>query len=536
MSKNQAVVLGREARKGFYLELLGAGTKVDEVHALVSEAIGAGEHLTTLDSIMGVDDKDRSVLASTISAILVASQEDGRGLTVDAIDSAFSAIDQIAQMDAVQGMEGGEILGSLVALNIYGILSASIDGIAGNIGDLSPVAGATENTKFQVLSMHPMVTKGMGDFVDGDYINPVNASGAMAFSERRETQASVNLTTVYTFNLKKLAGDAGNYPMERGTNDIVVSLSTGDVFVNDYNADPKEAVHTSIITDGGVTFKGEFDYANGTIVMTFGANQGADVPINFTASLSSANLGEISGEVGNEIVAHSYVASAVALNVSASMLDIRQVLQSGRINLISSGLAVAMQKIASESQGMQIDRASELATTFGTVVDLTASSGYANTMEQYKKFMIRVEEASADIVLKSQLTSSIALVGGTALVNIMNASSNNTDGRTITVKDDNNTFRKIGVTANGYPAYYDPRHDIKHPETGGVNKVFVIGTPSDPSKRAVLTGVGLPIMPVDLKIDANSKQVISLQGKTVVKANKDKNSRQLVRVIEVKVP
>ena len=141
------------------------------------------------------------------------------------------------------------------------------------------------------------------------------------------------------------------------------------------------------------------------------------------------------------------------------------------------------------------------------------------------------------------LTDNVLVLGGKNLVDAFGMLAKNTDG--LTVRDTNkaNTFKFLGYLDGKYPAYYDPRHDDKYPlvDVNGVvsstaseneyGTLQVVGTPADPAKRAVITGVGLPIIPVDLKISDDSEQKIALEGKMIVDANKDPHARKLCKSI-----
>ena len=65
--------------------------------------------------------------------------------------------------------------------------------------------------------------------------------------------------------------------------------------------------------------------------------------------------------------------------------------------------------------------------------------------------------------------------------------------------------------------------------------LILVGVPADPTKRVVLRSPSLPVIPVDLKIDANSVQKVSLQGKIALCANKEERPRKLVRKITYKI-
>jgi hypothetical protein len=480
-------------------------------------------------------------LASVISKALISTKTN---LTADSIDMAFGVASSIANaynnidLDSIGNVQGSEVIGSLIALNIYAVVSSSIP-FSGDIADLVPVQGGKDNTKFQVISAIPVVTEAVGDYQKGDAITPINAGGTLAFVERVGREEFVTDTLTYVFDVKKSSSDANNYAMAKGTNEVVIGTN---VFLNDFDVSSSEEKSVRQVTvsfpDGtgvpaDITFTATFDYNAGKITLDVSANILATTPISFIASLDAEDIGAISGAVGTELSENTYVAKPVILNTKVNTLALRQVLQTTGLNLTSNDLVMALNKIAEETKRRKVDYATQFAYGYGATIDI-ASADTNTIADRYKQFLIAVEEARADITTKSQITSSVVLVGGKALLKLYAGLS--TDSNTVnTVADDSNSIRYIGSLNSTYQCFFDPMHDTLHPaDAVQGDKVFVIGNPADPTKKASISGVGLPILPEDLGFDTSSKKITSLQGKLVVSYNKDKNARELARWINVK--
>jgi len=533
----------RDERKSLYLDAIGdfENVELDSVENLSKQIIAGSDKLTHLDSIVQASSGDKEDLASVISKALISAKTD---LTADSIDMAFGVASSIANaysnidLDSIGNVQGSEVIGSLIALNIYAVVSSSIP-FAGDIADLVPVQGGKDNTKFQVISAVPVVTEAVGDYSKGDVITPINAGGTMAFTERTGREEFVTDTLSYVFNVKKSSSDANNYPMSKGTNEVVIGT---EVFLNDFDVSSSEDKSVRQVTvpfpDGAgvpadTTFTATFDYQAGTITLDVSANILATTPISFIASLDNDDLGAISGTVGTELSENTYVAKAVVLNTKVNTLALRQVLQTTGLNLTSNDLVMALNKIAEETKRRKVDYATQFAYGYGATIDI--GSADTNTIaDRYKQFLIAVEEAKADITSKSQITSNVVLVGGKALLKLYAGLS--ADSNTVNImNDDSNSIRYMGTLNGVYQCYYDPMHDILHPaDPVQGDKVFVIGNPADPTKKASISGVGLPILPEDLGFDTSSKKITSLQGKLVVSYNKDTNARELARWINVK--
>ena len=534
------VIKDREARKSFYATAIVDMDSIQEdgLKLAVKGTVEASDNLTMLDSAI------KSATKTDLATIITKSiQSAGVKPTLDSIDMAVTTASKIAKkwiadknvdMDSVENVAGGEILGSLVALNIYSILSASLP-FTGDIADLVPVKGAKDNVKFQLFSVSPMVKKGMGELEDGDELTALNAGKTMAMAERTDIQYFETDNLSYTFNIKKKDSDTTNYPMEKGVNEVLIG-GNYQIELNDYDVNSRETTAKRIATtDDGVTITVTFDYEGGKITVDYSDNIEDGTPQYFSASLSSEKLMEIAGVVASELVDETYVAKPVVINTNVNTLALRQVLQSTGLNLSSNDLLIALSKVAEETKRKKIYYSTLFAKPFGETIDIDGASE-TTVAERYKHFLIGVEKARADIVEKSQITSNVVLIGGSGLVDIYSALSTEPN-KTNKVMDDNNTIRFLGYL-NDIPCYYNPLHDEEHPVTDdGEHKVFVVGNPSDPAKKVVISGVGLPVLPEDLGFDntSTSDKIISLQGKLVVSYNKSKRAKELARELTVKL-
>jgi hypothetical protein len=532
------VIREREARKNFYVTTIDFdNVQTDNVVNSMNELVASSENLTMLDSVIA---KNTETTLSKIIADTITST--GKGVTADSIDLAIGVANKIAKkwiadknvsMDSIENVAGGEILGSLVALNIYSILSTSLP-FAGDIADLVPISGNKDNVKFKLFSVSPMVKKGMGELADGDELTPLNVGKTMAMAERTDIQNFATDTLTYTMDVKKKDGDTDNYPMERGVNEVLIG---GDyqIELNDFDVSSRETTAKRYAkTDDGVDITVTFDYDGGKITIEYSDNIADGTPQYFSASLSSEKLMEIAGVVASELIDETYVAKPVVINTNVNTLALRQVLQSTGLNLSSNDLLIALSKVAEETKRKKVYYATLFARPFGETIDIDGASE-TTVAERYKHFLIGVEKARADIVEKSQITSNVVLIGGSGLVDIYSALSTEPN-KTNKVMDDNNTIRFLGYL-NDIPCYYNPLHDEEHPVDDGKHKVFVVGNPSDPAKKAVISGVGLPVLPEDLGFDntTTSDKIISLQGKLVVSYNKSKRAKELARELTVKL-
>ncbi|NOR56999.1 MAG: hypothetical protein GQ474_00570 [Sulfurimonas sp.] len=511
--------------------------------AVMSEAVKA-DALVTLDGLMPQGDNAHSVTDTMLASIQLA-QGNGIEVSSDAIDLSISTsamiADSMVEMDGINTADGSAIVATATAFNQYVILNSNIKGIDGNIGDMEAVKGGDKNnTKFKLYAFNPTVTKGMGDLADGTLITPQTATLNMAFAQRETTFVKTNLVLSYVFNVKAIAGGA-NFAIGRGQTEVVIG-DTGLV-LNDYEVSAQEVKPKRTITYNDKQIDMVIDYVAGTVTVTLEDNVtlSNDVKIYVTSAVSVKEISKVRGFVGSDIADFTYVAMPVTLGVEASMMDIRQVNQAVKHAILPIGLQVAGQKIATELIAQKIDKASRFATRSGTPIDLSVNRGLATTAEAYKLLTVGIDRASVEILEESMLTDKVTVIGGKGLVDAFGMMAKNTDGMTVRDTNSANTFKFLGYLDGKYPAYYDPRHDSIYPlvdVTGAVsgtaadnvyNSLTVIGTPSDPAKRAVISGVGLPIIPVDLKINDDSIQKIALEGKIICDANKDPKARKLAK-------
>lgn len=528
----------------------------------ISLALGQSRPDVTLDSVIDVVVSEGSL--ATLDEIVSFSQEDfgmkdiltaeitaarqHMPVAADAIDLSIAAAAMIAdsnlvKMDGINSVDGSGVVATAVAFNQYVILNSNIPGLDGNISDMEAIKqGDTDNQKFKLYSFNPIVTAGMGDVADNTRITPANAASTMALAQRNKTFVKADTVLSYVFDVKAKSTDVANYAIGRGVTEVTIG-DTG-IMLNDFDANKQEKKPKRTITlDSGKSVEMVVDYAAGTVTITLedNATLANGTKLYVTTSLSAEKIGDIRGFVGSDIEDFDYVAFPVTIATKASMMNIRSVNQAVKHGLLPVGLQVAGQKIATELIGRKIDLATQFATLSGSAIDLSQNRGLATTAEAYKLFSVGVDKSAVEILQDSMLTDKVILVGGKGLVDVYNMLSKNTDGLNVRDTNDANTFKFIGYIDGKYPAYYDPRHDTKYPlvdSTGVVsgtpaNNVYhtvnVIGSPADPAKRAVISGVGLPIIPIDLKINVDSEQTIALEGKLIVDANKDPKARKLTK-------
>ena len=535
----------RQDRDSVLTEVFRGKVELDAVVNLIDSAVAGSEELAKLDSVVAKHDgavldsvggSASGGLSGIITSAIMQFANEGREVSIDSVATALAAAEKAVagsdvNLDAAGDVAGADILASYVALNIYMVLSSSIDGIDGSISDMTPLAGDTTNTKYQVMSVSPVASKGMGDVADGTVISPINSTQNMALTVRTGSVVSATATLTYSFVAKAKSTDASGYKLAVGKNEVAVG---SDLIFDDFDAMSNEPVTTRVTTVDGVTYTVTFTYATGVIDVVLSSAIADGTKIVFTAGLDTKKLSEITGEIEVDLIPQRYVSRTVAISTTAQELSSRRVLQSGKMNLLAIGAGAAMNKIAQELTALKVKLATDMATSYGGIIDLTSGTR-SDIASQYKEIDTAIDSAVVDISTKAEVSSNAVLVGGSALVKIFSGLTDPTQGSAVPAIDENTGFRFLGTMKGGRKAYYNPNHDAQFPVTNGESKVFVIGSPADPTKRAVISGVGLPVLPVDLLLNQDSHRTISLQGELVVSANKDKRSRQLARVLTVKV-
>lgn len=528
----------REARHSFISQCVNFDSITPDA---VSTAVAglrqatSGSALTQFDSINTFDDAlDANVTLSmddVIANSIVFAQQNGVKLTVDKIDTAIVAAEKVArrfQADSIGDVAGAEVVATYIKANILTILGADVP-FAGNISDATPANSGKNNTKFQILSVEPIVSGAMGDLSKGDFITPLNAGGVFSSLERVMEKLFVTDTLTYTYDVKKVDSDTENYAMERGVNQLIVA---GNIFFDDFNVTSRETTATRSLTADGIDYKVEFKYDDGQIVLTVSDNIADGTKMVAMASLNADKLSEVSGSVESDIVSNIYTAITFSQDVKINSLKLRQVLQSTGISLMSNDLNVALTKISEEIKAKKIAKGLMWATDFGEVVDV-ASADEDTISEKNKHALIRIEEARNDIAIKSGLTSNIVLFGGAGILKLFTALSTDASKTNVVITNET-SIRFLGYINGTIPCYYNPTHDIDYPADDTTHSMFVIGVPAEHTKRIVVSGVGLPIIPDDLGTNQDSDKVTRLLGKIVVDANRDARSLKLARKIQVK--
>jgi len=526
------IIQERNDRHEFYRGINFDGVDTDAVAAQLEPLSNSdvNERFAAFDSIFADTEKQISV-SGLLGDALVAAKSRGINIDADTIDSAVATVDSILKtvnFDSIGGVQGAEIVASFIKLNLYSVLSSEVP-FVGDIADLTPISGSKDNVKFEVIGIEPVVTKGMGEIAEGESISALNAGSVFASSERSGTQAFVKDTLEYTFNAKAQANDGTNTAIEKGVNEVVVG---GSIFINDFDVSSSENTATRVAVVGGITYTATFDYAAGTIVLKLSDNIADGTKLLFVAGLSGDELSKISGVIKSDAKGYPYVALTYSIDTQVNTLKLRQMLQATGLNVQSNDLTIALNKTSEEIKFAKINKSLVVAKDFGDTVDLGAADE-STLAEKYRHAVVRVDEAREDIATKSGITNRVVLVGGSGMVKLFSGLA--TEGNKVTkYQGDENSFRLLGTLADGTECYFNPQHDTKYPVADGVHTIFVIGNPSDVTKKAAISGVGLAFMPDDLGKDIDSNQTTRIMGKIVVSTNKDARARELVRAIKVK--
>ena len=531
------VIKEREARVSFYESNINFDSlnrdNLSQVLARVTQE-EVSPAMAQLDSLLA-DSSTKVSLSGILADAILGAKELGAEIDSNAVDLAVvmanKAIKEAGvKLDGLGSVNGSEVLATYIKLNIYTVLGANVP-FVGDIADLVPVAGARNNTKFKIYSVEPTVSKAMGDMTSNETINGLNSGDTFAILERHETQISDKDTDTYTFDLKAKKGDDDNAPMERGTNQIIVG---GKIFLDDYEVSASENPAKRVVKVGDITYTGTFDYGAGKIKLEVSDSIGDGVKIYFEGSITTEEISKGTGSIKSDIRDYNYVAVPVSVDVVVNMMALRQALQSAGLNLQSNDLSLALMKISEEIKHLKIEKTLAVAQDYAESVDLTTQTE-STVAERYKHFLITVEGARADITEKSGLTSNVALVGGRALVKVYSGLSTDST-KTNVISSNETSIRYLGLLNDSIPCFYNPKNDEEYPtDDDGFDSVFVVGNPADPTKKVVVSGVGLPIIPDDsMGSDTNSNKTTRLMGKMVVSTNKDPKSRELVRRIKVK--
>ncbi len=528
----------RKVRKGFYLETLGAtDNKQEALSAIVSKYLGnvGGYNLDSI-TLDGVNDEPISLTDIIAGTIYMAHNESGLDITADSIDSAIITTQKVldsldVDLDSATPEARG-IVAQIVGLNIYTSINAQLP-FTGNVSDF---VGDKNTGKFKLYSVESEAQKDAGEIKKGESLVGANAGKRFAFLTRDEEMKYVAGTTTYTFNLKNVAKDANNYPMEKGRNSVTI----GSVFVDDYEADSKAKKTTRnavVVKEDGteVDVTVTFDYEAGTIKAEFTADIDADTPLYFEAALDTSDIDKVAGALNVDIVDENYIAQKVAIDVKANAFDIREALQVAGININATGLRFALNKVESERGALEIAKVRSLAKPFGGVINIKTAQEQT-IADRYKHIVKAVANAGADILEKSLIAGNLAVVGGSAVVDIVNAlGTSRVDVDRLKQTNSQNGLRELD-TLYGVRYYFDPTHDEKYPLDGANNDehtLLVVGVANDQLKRAVIGGVGMPILPEQPINEISGTKTTRLLGSVVVSPNRNERARNQARKLKV---
>ncbi len=540
--KKSTVAEQRQDRVHSYADMdNGINATATSFSEIVAKEVANNEAMASFDSLLAehkaipLGEQSSLSLDSLVSGAMIDAEKAGFPLTPASFDAALQAAQSIlenADLDSINDASGAIILASFIKLNIFQILSASIP-FTGDVSGIESTGGS--GSKFQIVTITPVVTRAMGDLEVDDCIDGSNSGSTFAFTERTSVMVAVNgatpaSPTVYTFNLRAKNKDANNAKMERGVNSVTI----GVLEIQDFDITTNEAIGKRQVTHNGITYDVSFNYNAGTIVLTLSKDIAVGTKIYFSSALSAKALGDATGVIGSEAIPNIYIGKAVAIDTSTNTLQTREMQKVLGYDSNSTELMMAMSKISEEAKANKLRLVHQMATPYGITIDIASATENTITA-RYKRVLVEIEKARTEITTQTGLTSNIVIVGGIGLVEVYASLSSN-EGKTGVINQGSETgFRKLGVLNDNIEVYFDPNYDATHPVVNGVHTFSVIGNPSDSTRRAVISGVGVPLMPVDLGTDSNSNKKTRIEGKLVISANKAEASKRLVRQLSVKL-
>jgi hypothetical protein len=532
---------GRNVRHSFYLDTIAqSDNDPSKAMSAIVSTYFRNVAKYDLDAVQfdGIGDNDSAVSMSDLIAntIVSAHKFAGKEITADSIDSAIivtqKTLDSLDFDTDSATPEARGIVAEIVGLNIYSTINAN----APFVGRISDLAKTSQVGKFKVYRVEGTASKDAGELKEGDSLLGANGGKKFVLSNRTEEQLFVAGTTDYTFNLKNLATDTDNFKMKRGLNSVTI----GDVFVDDYEADSnaRTSIRENYVTkaDGTeVKVTVTFDYDGGTIKVVFENDIDADTPIFFEGVLDSKDIDKISGKIEVDQQNDNYVAIPVFVDVKGNTFDMRQSLGTSGVNITATGLQFALDKIRHEVVTAEFDKLRALAKPYGGVVDVKSATE-DRLSDRYKVFTKTVANAMADILKESLTAGRGVVIGGSAVIDIVNGlGTSNDDVDRVKVQNGQNGLRKLD-TLYGVDYYFDPTHDAQYPLDGANNDehtVFVANIANETLKQPVIGGIGLPILPDKPIKEINGTDTVRLTGSVVIAPNKSARARKQVRKLKV---
>jgi len=494
-----------------------------------------------LDSIRD-DNSSLDVPALTLANIGDTTTENKDTIVLDAMMCIGDAISKNQEfMDTVtaDALNGGALAAVAITASQTVIKNAPLGNLVGTLSSFERASTVSKSMKFKVYSLDPIVKKDSGSFIAGDEITPLNIGSPMALMKQSLIQSYDALVVDYVFNIKN---KGVNYPIARGVSSVLI----GDNYeVNDYEVSAKEKNFSKTVTDqAGKTSTVVINYVAGTITVSVVA--GFDIiagdAIFVESSCDFDKPSELRGTVGHEVGYSDYIAHPITIGTESSLTDIRLMQENLNIGLLPLDMTLALEKTKAENQRMALTMASVFRKRFGDAITLDMTTSSTTRAETYSPLTTAITLALTQMNTLTQLGDRGEIYGGMELIKWLEGLSKE-GGLNVLAQSSDNGIKRLGVVNAKTTAYYDPLHDIKNPlvDVNGVvsavasenvyHTLSIYGTPYQHEKRLVVTALALPIIPIDLQINTDSKKGLFLEGHNILAINKEQKSRKLAMKI-----
>jgi len=176
-------------------------------------------------------------------------------------------------------------------------------------------------------------------------------------------------------------------------------------------------------------------------------------------------------------------------------------------------------------------------------LDIQFNKSFGTVSEYYALMLDAISRASTNLLTRTNIigANNVSIVGGSGLEKIFNLANSGTNTNTSRKNLSNaNSFRKIGNLNGDYPSYFYPNYDtenpkckadgtvsIDNPEENVYDSITIVGMPIDPAKALVVKGIPEPLIPRNVKMNANMEVTMFIHGQIILAPNKNPKSKQL---------
>ena len=436
--------------------------------------------------------------------------------------------------DSIGGLNGSEIVPQLIILNFTLFLNSSIPELVGNI--------PMDREKTVMYTMDMVADQPSGQVQKNEEFSTMNMQQPFAIKGRHQKFVATGGDDTFEMGVYHRVTDAIDDTAKIHLNKTRATFYGNNKELNDYEVAQGATSCNPSAYINGKKVEMVIDYAGKiTINVEAGALEEGDIIIVETSIDPTDNMTKNRALTLPLITPHRFIPHNCSIGVKINTFDEATVNKNTGLDILGASNLFNLQKTIEEVNFNHLSMM--YAVSDGKIwkktLDLTQFDAQSN-VDAYQHLSAEVQEISNEIGTSTGWTSSVALMGGSALSKALRMSKSPSRNASLS------GIKPIGLLDNSWVSYYNPSHDDYMPlvdADGNENadstlnvysQILVFGYGKKEEQRVVLGGFPSPLRQEFIPFQEESTRLRVIEGNYVSQLNTIPRSHKMVYRLLVK--